>query len=734
MKGKGRGGKSVAFPKEMNTRTMQSMRPNRQQSLPILPKYQTIMHDLEEKSSLQIFSRGVCYVAVEHIRTAVPGRISFEDLKSFLDKERDITSRHGLTSPSALRQLFDAAQRTYGDYLEEDDIYSAISVRKRIRTSISSDNIAGTPSIDRTRPTTAENKDPLAQLWVGKPGRNVWLDIISRAHLRATGTVPGQLAPGRSVPDLSRPGTRERSRPSTQQRSRPQTRASLMSRQSRPYSRSSVLSQESFQSWASSERSPMPMAPLDRVASAIRVFHRDVASVEKLKDKERGSQIREPARRPGANSVEPLKLSKLGFSQRFQFSRLSDHMNRIQEENEAMRQQLAASAPIGVVKERDINGRIYTKDTLRMQQRTRKKQFLRSTKERDDFNKHRVCKYSVPASYYFAPLQREKTRRQSSFTIVKPPTLEEWQHNDFNQRAKVSKLFEQRHSGTNLGPEINETNRKSGHVISDSVQKWIRKKKAELYESRRERKKRVALEGEEAVRIAEKLERIKGKDEFKEFRKEKLQRLEKARTKREKVFYVPVPDNPLDDAHRLKVEAASNNKLTGELRGELEMKFSFRAKYDPWISIGVRRPQMNLTPQPSKEFGNPPELPWKLGSGAFRSCSKAEGSWDNDFDIEAENGGLEGDGWHAESYVPVEIGGDPMKAAMSKWKHRKEKRSRMISKTRFGNASSNKPEMVLNNLKVDADGDGCFGSLIQLPREPMFQNWRQPSKTGAAAR
>lgn len=718
----------------MNTKIMQSMRPERQQSLPILPKYQTIMQDLEEKSSLQIFSRGVCCVAVEHIRTAIPGQISFDDLKAFLDRERDIVCQHRLNSPSAIRQLFDRAQRTYGDYLEEDDIYSAISVRKRIRTSISSDNIAGTPSIDRTRPTTAENKDPLAQIWVGKPGRAVWLDIISRAHLRATGTVPGQLAPGRSVPDLSRPGTRERSRPSTQQRSRPQTRASLMSRQSRPYSRSSILSQESFQSWASSERSPMPMSPLDRVASAIRVFHRDVASVEKLKDKERESQVRQPARRPGANSVEPLKLTKLGFSQRFQFSRLSDHMNRIQEENEAMRQQVAASAPVGVVNEKDINGRIYTEDTLRMQQRTRKYELLRSNKEREEFNKHRVCKHSLPASYYFAPLQREKTRRQSAFTIVKPPTLEEWQHSDFNKRAKVSKLFEKRLSGADVGPEITERIGKTEHVLSKSTERWIVKKKDEMNKLRRQRKKRVALEGEEAVRVAEKLERINAKDDFKEMRKEKLRRLEKARDRKNRIFSVPAPDNPVDDMHRLKIEAASQNDLSGELRGELEMKFSFRAKYDPWISVGVRRPQMNLTPQVSKEFGDPPELPWKLGSGAFRSRSQAKGSWSNDFDIETESGGLEGDGWHAESYVPVEIGGDPLKAAISKWKLKKEKRSRIISKTRFGSESCNKPKMVLNNLQVDADGDGCFGSLIKLPREPMFQNWRRSPKTGAAAR
>ena len=73
------------------------------------------------------------------------------------------------------------------------------------------------------------------------------------------------------------------------------------------------------------------------------------------------------------------------------------------------------------------------------------------------------------------------------------------------------------------------------------------------------------------------------------------------------------------------------------------MKFSFRAKYDPWISVGVRRPKLNLTPQPSREFGNPPEVPWRQGSGAFRSRSQAKGSWANDLDVEVEAGGLEGD-------------------------------------------------------------------------------------------
>ena len=156
-----------------------------------------------------------------------------------------------------------------------------------MRCSASSDSIARTPSVDRVRPTTAEESDPLAQVWISKPGRAAWMDIITRAHLRATGSVPGQLAPGRSVPDLSRPGSRQHgSRPGTRastnsRHSRPGTRQSNSrhsrpgTRQSRPYSRSSLQSCESFQSWASSERSPMPMAPLDRVASAIRVFHRD---------------------------------------------------------------------------------------------------------------------------------------------------------------------------------------------------------------------------------------------------------------------------------------------------------------------------------------------------------------------------------------------------------------------------------------------------------------------------
>ena len=132
----------------------------------------------------------------------------------------------------------------------------------------------------------------------------------------------------------------------------------------------------------------MPMSPLDRVARAIRVFHRDVTSVENLNDKKNKKtpwHVRQqnkqdmtlaetlprvPAHRPGVNSVKPLPITALGFSQRFQFSRLGDHMNRVQEENKAMREQLAATAPIGVIKDRDINGRLYTKDTLCMQQRT----------------------------------------------------------------------------------------------------------------------------------------------------------------------------------------------------------------------------------------------------------------------------------------------------------------------------------------------------------------------------
>ena len=132
-------------------------------------------------------------------------------------------------------------------------------------------------------------------------------------------------------------------------------------------------------------------------------------------------------------------------------------------------------------------------------------------------------------------------------------------------------------------------------------------------------------------------------------------------SERSLTFSVPVPSCPEDEISRLKIEAASMNDMGGDIRGELMMKYSFRAKYDPWISVGVRRPKMNLAPQASKDFGDPPELPWEgPGSGAFRSRSKAKGSWfgDHDLDDDGEGPGLAGDGWHAESHLPVQIGGD----------------------------------------------------------------------------
>ena len=116
---------------------------------------------------------------------------------------------------------------------------------------------------------------------------------------------------------------------------------------------------------------------------------------------------------------------------------------------------------------------------------------------------------------------------------------------------------------------------------------------------------------------------------------------------------------------------------------------------------------------------------------------KAKGSWfgDHDLDDDGEGPGLAGDGWHAESHLPVQIGGDPRVAAATRWKREKWRRSQMVSKTRFSdNPAYDKPDMVLHKLQVNAGGDGCFGEMIKLDREPGFTNWRQPAKTGAAAR
>jgi hypothetical protein len=67
--------------------TIRSLRPSRQQSLPVLPKYRTLMQDVEHRGELQLFSRNICRVAVEHLRTATPGQVSFDDLCAFLGKE-----------------------------------------------------------------------------------------------------------------------------------------------------------------------------------------------------------------------------------------------------------------------------------------------------------------------------------------------------------------------------------------------------------------------------------------------------------------------------------------------------------------------------------------------------------------------------------------------------------------------------------------------------------------------
>ena len=178
----------------------------------------------------------------------------------------------------------------------------------------------------------------------------------------------------------------------------------------------------------------------------------------------------------------------------------------------------------------------------------------------------------MPASHYFAPLQREKTKRQSSFTVSKPPTLEEWQHDDFKRRAEANKsmknLYLKQHRSRKTAGNHNKST--VSQKLSDSVLKWMARKRDEQNQSRKERRKRVALEGEEAVRDSERLERKKGRDEFKDMREEKIRSLENALAKKSEMFTVPVPARPADDIHRLKIKAASQNDSTGELRGEIE--------------------------------------------------------------------------------------------------------------------------------------------------------------------
>ena len=91
------------------------------------------------------------------------------------------------------------------------------------------------------------------------------------------------------------------------------------------------------------------------------------------------------------------------------------------------------------------------------------------------------------------------------------------------------------------------------------------------------------------MRESELAERQSMGNKFEEMLKVKAKQSQRLLQKRSLTFSVPVPSCPADEISRLKIEAASMNDMGGDIRGELMMKYSFRAKYDPWISVGVRR-------------------------------------------------------------------------------------------------------------------------------------------------
>ena len=103
-------------------------------SLNMLPKYRTIAQDVDERNNIEMFSRGVCRLAISHLESNTPGQVTRNDLSLFLKKEKDLASLHRLSTETAIDELFDTIARTYSanGIFEEDDLFSAICIRKRI--------------------------------------------------------------------------------------------------------------------------------------------------------------------------------------------------------------------------------------------------------------------------------------------------------------------------------------------------------------------------------------------------------------------------------------------------------------------------------------------------------------------------------------------------------------------------------------------------------------------------
>ena len=656
-----------------------------QQSLPaveMLPKYRALAQDVNDRGLITSFTKGTVKIAINHLSNTIPGEVHESDFLAFLKKERDLVALHLLSSDSAKTELFNEVQRTYVGTFDQDDLWSAIHIRKRVLAKGGSmpniRNVGGAGSL-------GSPNMPGQEVYIAKPKRQVWMDIIKRCHLRATGVNPGTIQPGRSVPDLamllrsdaaSRSGLHSRS--SLHSRGSLQSRASLRSQARQGLSRGSTRSTRSIHStrsmrslhsqrswtpstasrWSNTARSqpPMPMSSFDKAASTINIFNRDLAgnlgSPEKLKD-ERHQLI--PDRTPlmdaglsyGANAVQPVDVHVLGFRERFEFERLGVKLNDIHDAHEVLcgRPTAADGNEDDLTDDVCGGGSSIINTMLNDKEKEVQKKRRHKIKKRRQMKKGgKVCEFSKPASSYFDGLQKSKLKQTSSFCVSREDALEVWQQKECKKRSHLR--------------------REHDKYIQEQEQR--RAAAASLYSP-----------------IATLAQR--------------------------NTFKVPETINPKTLIHLSKINAAAQLDTSEELQGELLFKYSYRIEDDPFVGF------IDGVPQKRKRFlGESGPGRAQFGSIPLpKGCELSEGS---------------------RALSPAQFKlyrGQGSVVKMTKYTRFQEREDLLPTGNNIDGRG--KPPVQLK-LREARPGKPYFLKPKWLKREQMFTNWRKPLLTGAAAR
>jgi hypothetical protein len=126
-----------------------------------------------------------------------------------------------------------------------------------------------------------------------------------------------------------------------------------------------------------------------------------------------------PARHPGANAIEPVDLSSLGFRERFEFARLGGKLTDIHQAHETLK---------------EVKSGMDKDEYLKMKKKNRL----------EKRRKLLGVSYAKPASKYFEPLQKLKHQRSSAFCISNIPSLVEWQQKQHKTDASLALQHEKR--------------------------------------------------------------------------------------------------------------------------------------------------------------------------------------------------------------------------------------------------------------------------------------------------